>query len=329
MIEVETRRSAASSRCSAAGPRTTRSSIGEPEGRQDGIIAEGPAPANRVRRDAPEAARQAGGGVDLGAMVAGAGTAASFDETPAPKAVLGRGRRRRSGGSSCLLSTSCTPSSGPARWREPWTRQPAEADADLRRVARHRRHHLSTSTARTSRRDAALRASIPSPIVVDQPSSRTPSASCAACANGNEAPWRADHRLRAGLRRVLSDRYISERFRPTRRRPGRRGRAPSSGWRGLDAAELDERSIGAGCSSRSSARRCASEHGTPPRRRPRYSRKSWPDLRERGDRHEGRSGEREKEVVAGTRETREQLEKLSPRRSRRPNAPPTTPRPPS
>jgi ATP-dependent Clp protease ATP-binding subunit ClpB len=182
--------------------------IGEP-GVGKTAIVEGLA-QRIVRGDVPEGLkRQADRGARPRRAVAGAKYRGEFEERL--KAVLKE--ITESDGQIICSSTSCTPSSAPARPRARWTRQPAQADARPRRAARHRRDD-ARRVPQAHREGRRARAPLPAghrrPADGrghDQHPARPPRAL-------RGPPRRAHHRRALVAAAVLSNRYITERFLP-------------------------------------------------------------------------------------------------------------------
>ena len=186
-------------------------------------------------------------------------------------------------------------------------RQHAQADAGPRRAALHRRHHPRRvpQAHREGRRPGAP---LPAGRASTSRGRGHDLASCAACASATRCTTACASRTRALVAAaVLSNRYITDRFLPDKAIDLVDEAAAGCGWRSTRMpAELDEIDRRASCSWRSSARRCARRRTPPRRTRLETLEKELADLNEQRRRAEGRSGRREKEVVAAAcRQSRE------------------------
>ena len=184
--------------------------IGEP-GVGKTAIVEGPRAADRARRRSGRTARPD----DLRPRH---GLARRRREVPrrvrgAPARRCSRRSRPPRARSSCS-STSCTPSSAPARPKARWT--PATCSSRCSRAASctASARPPSTSTASTSRRTRRSSAASSRSWSMSRPS-RTRSRSCAACASASRCTTASGSRTPRSWRRpTLSHRYITDRFLP-------------------------------------------------------------------------------------------------------------------
>jgi hypothetical protein len=134
-----------------------------------------------------------------------------------PRRVRGAAQGRAQGDphprarSSCS-STSCTRSSAPAPPRARWTPATCSSRCWPAASCRRRRDH-ARRVPQAHREGRRARAPLPAGPV-GEPSSRTPSRSCAGCGAATRRTTGCDHRRALVAAATLSDRYITDRFLP-------------------------------------------------------------------------------------------------------------------